>query len=303
MVTVADCQRVQTNWYRVRAQTLGGEIWTDGPLTWIDGPDGQNLMFPTEMTTAAVLRGVERARQRGLGIVGAWLDRGVDATPLAEAGFDRGWSPWWMTADLSGVIGRPDPRIELHEDTTDYQDEDPGYRELLALARLRPRRAWYAAAYTSHAKRFAGRAWSFLDGTLAGVFDMDVWEPFRRRGFGTGLLNAVCTAARQASAQHAVLNATPEGKHLYSACGFTQIGEGTTWWCRLAPGAGRLFGKSPTRDSSQRPNAGLTLRVAAHGSGATDRQATASAPYVPLAPGSRCETGEQPDGRSHPADP
>ena len=39
---------------------------------------------------------------------------------------------------------------------------------------------------------------------------MDVWEPFRRRGFGTGLLYAVCAAARQAGAKHAVLNATPD---------------------------------------------------------------------------------------------
>jgi GNAT superfamily N-acetyltransferase len=62
---------------------------------------------------------------------------------------------------------------------------------------------------------------------------MGVWEPFRRRGFGTGLLYAVCAAARDAGARHAVLNATPEGKLLYSARGFRQIGEGITWWHHL----------------------------------------------------------------------
>ena len=233
VVTVADCQRVQTNWYLLRAETCGGEAWTDGPLTWIDGPDGLNLMFPTEMGTGAVLRGVERARDRGLSIVGAWLAVGVDATPLAEAGFTRGWSPWWMTADLSEVIGNPDPRVELQVETSDYHDEDPDYQALLAVARRQPIRAWYAAAYTPRTRRFAGRAWSFLDGDLAGVFDMDVWKPFRRRGYGTGLLRAVCTSARQAGARHAVLNATPEGKLLYSSCGFRQIGEGITWWLHL----------------------------------------------------------------------
>jgi GNAT superfamily N-acetyltransferase len=233
VVSVADCQRVQTNWYRLRAETCGGEVWTDGPLTWIDGPDGQNLMFPTDMTTTAVVRGVERARDRGLTIVGAWLDPDVDPTPLRDAGFTRGWSPWWMTADLSDTVCRPDPRVELQVETSDYQDEDPDYRALLAVARHQPTRAWYAAAYTARARRFAGRAWSFLDGDLAGVFDMDVWEPFRRRGFGTGLLHAVCAAARQAGARHAVLNATPEGKLLYESCGFIQIGEGTTWWHHL----------------------------------------------------------------------
>lgn len=110
VVSIADCQRVQTSWYRKRAEVLGGEVWTDGPLTWTDGPDGQNLMFPEEMATPAVRRGVERARDRGLRVVGAWLSLDTDATPLAEAGFERGWSPWWMTADLAEVTGRPDPR-------------------------------------------------------------------------------------------------------------------------------------------------------------------------------------------------
>lgn len=233
MTTVADCQRVQTNWYRLRAETCGGEVWTDGPLTWTDGPDGQNLMFPTAMTTAAVRRGVARARDRGLPIVGAWLALDVDPAPLAEVGFTRGWSPWWMTANLSDVVSEPDPRVELQVETSDYQAKDPEYRRLLAVARREPTRAWYAAAYTPRTRRFAGRAWSFLDGDLAGVFEMDVWEPLRRRGYGTGLLRAVCAAAGQAGARHAVLNATPEGKLLYNSCGFTQIGEGITWWQHL----------------------------------------------------------------------
>jgi GNAT superfamily N-acetyltransferase len=79
----------------------------------------------------------------------------------------------------------------------------------------------------------AGRAWSFLDRDLAGVFDMEVWPPFRRRGVGTALLRTVCDAARRAGARHAVLNATPLGKLLYESAGFTQIGEGITWWHHL----------------------------------------------------------------------
>ena len=212
MVTVADCERVQTDWFRHRAETGGGEVWTDGPLTWTDGPDdGQNLMFPTAMTTEAVRRGVDRARDRGLPIVGAWLGLEADPAPLAEAGFTRGWSPWWMTAELANLPGDPDPRVE----TT---DEKP---------------AWYAAAYTPDTRTVAGRAWSFLDGDLAGVFDMAVWPALRRQGYGTGLLRAVCAAARKAGARHAVLNATPAGKLLYSSCGFSQIGEGITWWNHL----------------------------------------------------------------------
>ncbi|MBO3749220.1 GNAT family N-acetyltransferase [Streptosporangiaceae bacterium NEAU-GS5] len=233
MVTVSDCERVQAGWFRTRAAALGGEVWTDGPLTWTDGPDGLNLMFPERMTTAAVERGVRRARERGLSIVGAWLGLDVDPAPLAEAGFERGWSPWWMTCDLSTLDEPSDPRVALQDDSDDYEEHDPGYRALFALVRSRPPRVWYAAGYTSPGARFAGRAWSFLDGDLAGIFDMSVWPPFQRQGIGRGLLHAVCAAARKAGGRHAVLNATPEGKLLYSACGFTQIGEGITWWRHL----------------------------------------------------------------------
>jgi GNAT superfamily N-acetyltransferase len=99
-------------------------------------------------------------------------------------------------------------------------------------------RAWRAVAY--HENEVAGQAWSFLDGDLAGVFDMDAWPRFRRRGIRTGLLRAVCGAARNAGAETAVLNATPQGKLLYSACGFTQIGEGITYWLHLKPGGDQL---------------------------------------------------------------
>jgi GNAT superfamily N-acetyltransferase len=233
MVTVADCERVQSDWFRARAGLLGGEVWTDGPLTWTDGPDGQNLMFPRSMTVARVLRGADRARARGRPIVGAWLSLATDPAPLAAAGFEKGWSPWWMTADADDVAGPPDPRIELAGEATGDAVGYPADRGELLLARVRPARAWYAAAYTGPSHRLAGRAWSFLDGDLAGIFNMEVEESCRRRGLGTGLLRAVGAAARGAGARSFVLNATPQGKQLYRTRGFTQIGEGITWWLHL----------------------------------------------------------------------
>jgi GNAT superfamily N-acetyltransferase len=152
VITVADCERVQTEWFRYRATNLGGAVWEDGPLTWTDGPDGRNLMFPPALTDATLLRGLLRAGTRP---VGAWL--GLD---------DEG--------------------------------------------------------------RFAGHAWSFVSSSgLAGIFDMAVWPPFRRRGLGTALVKAVSVAS---GAQRAILNATREGKLLYETCGFRQIGEGITYW-------------------------------------------------------------------------
>ena len=230
VVKVTDCERVQTNWFRVRATELGGAVWRDGELLWTDGPDGLNVMFPRTLTTDAVRRGVERGRELGRTIIGAWLSLDVDATALADAGFERGWSPWWMTARLDDVPSTTDPRVRLEQDTLDYQGEHAGYRDQLALTRLQPQHAWYAAAHVGAQARFAGRAWSFLDGEFAGIFDMDVWPRFQRRGLGTALVSTVCAAARRAGATDAVLNATPEGKQLYQTCGFTQIGAGITWW-------------------------------------------------------------------------
>ncbi|MFI6070730.1 GNAT family N-acetyltransferase [Actinoplanes sp. NPDC051343] len=222
MITVADCQRVQTAWFRYRATGLGGAIWEDGPLTWTDGPDGLNLMFPPALTDATLLRGLIRAGDRP---IGAWLNLDVDPAPLLRAGFERGWSPWWMAADLTG-FSTDDPRVRLQTSSTDYEGEHAAYADQLAITRLRPQRAWYAAAYDRG--HFAGRAWSFVgnDG-LAGIFDMAVWPPFRRRGLGTALLKAVSVAS---GAHRAVLNATPEGKLLYETCGFRPVGEGITYW-------------------------------------------------------------------------
>ncbi|QFU97424.1 hypothetical protein KDY119_00922 [Luteimicrobium xylanilyticum] len=238
-VTTADCERVQSDWFRLRATALGGTVSDDDGFVWTDGPDGLNLLFPRTLTPAAVRHGLDRARAVGRTSVGAWLGPEVDPTALAEAGFERGWSPWWMVADVDEVVGAapgPDPRVALEEDTDDYGGEHAAYRDQLALARLRPRVAWYAAAHVGPDHRFAGRAWSFLDGGLAGVFDMAVWSPFRRRGLGTALLGAVCAAARDAGATHAVLNATPEGRLLYETCGFRRIGTGATWWWRAPAG-------------------------------------------------------------------
>ena len=234
MATVTECERVQTAWFRARAETLGGECLIEDGLIWTDGPDGMNLMFPEAPTVDALRRGVARAQARGRGIVGVWLGTEVDETPLAEAGFERGWAPCWMSAALTGTPAADDPRIALIREPGSIAG---GFeQERLGLARLEPPIAWCAVARDAESERFAGRAWSFRSGGLAGVFEMAVWPAFRRRGLGTGLLAAVCAAAARSGAREAVLNATPEGELLYSRCGFTRVGTGITWWRHLAEG-------------------------------------------------------------------
>ena len=226
-MTVQLCEQVQTDWFRTRAELLG-EVRTDGPLTWLRGPDEISLMFPETLPVASLARGSRWASSLGLSI-GAWLDRETDPGPLADAGFEQGWEPWWMVAGLDSVAEPDDPRVVLQESTTDYGGDYARYADLLALARLRPKRSWYAAARTTDGQ-FAGHAWAHRVGAVAGIFDMAVWPPFQRTGLGSALLRSVCVAARDVGATRAVLNATPEGKLLYSRHGFRQVGTGITWW-------------------------------------------------------------------------
>ena len=222
MPTIETCEAAQTCCFTCRAAVLGCETWRDGPLTWVREGDELNLLFPDRIPADAVRRGVERARDANMRIIGAWLGTEVDASALAASGFERGWAPWWMTAAVDDVGAAGDPRIELQQDTTDYTGEYAEYRKSLKLTRVRPQRSWYAAAYGDRGgrgghsgRRLAGHAWSHLSGETAGVFDMQVWPSFRRRGLGRGLLRAVVSAAAGAGARNAVLNATPEGKLLY----------------------------------------------------------------------------------------
>ena len=235
VVKVGDCERVQSSWFAARAAALDGNEWIDEGLRWIDGPDGFNLMFPPRLPVRAVARGVDRARDLGRGVVGAWLGIDVDSTALAACGFERGWSPWWMSASLHDVPADNDPRITLSHDASGDALVRPSDAQLLARAGALPPQAWHAAARTESGQ-LAGQAWSYLSDDLCGVFDMEVRAPFQRRGLGTGLLAAVCGAARRAGGTAAMLNATPEGKALYSTCGFAHIGEGITWWNHLEKG-------------------------------------------------------------------
>ncbi|HTX31012.1 MAG TPA: GNAT family N-acetyltransferase [Solirubrobacteraceae bacterium] len=228
--TIADCERLQTEWNVATALAGGGSAWEDEGLAWAWQPHSDHLMlnFPTSIDAAAAQRGVEFAREHGARIIGAWLSTDVDASPLEAVGFDRGWEPWWMAAGLDLVADGDDPRVSLSADVPEY---GPGGQRLLSLTRSEPCSAWHAVARVEG--QFAGRAWSLMAGEVAGIYDMDVWPAFQRQGLGRALLRSVCAAARAGGATRAVLNATPDGERLYSAEGFVRLGAGITYWHHL----------------------------------------------------------------------
>ena len=228
--TVAECEFSQTSWNEAVASAGGGSVWEDCGLRWAWQPHSAHLMlsFPRSIDAAAADRGVQFARGHNARIVGAWLSPETDAAPLEAVGFERGWEPWWMASTLEGADSSDDPRVTLSSDVDEY---GPDGQRLLALARTEPPRAWHAVA-REHG-RLAGRAWTLVDGDVAGIYDMEVWPEFQRRGLGRALLRTVCEAARAAGASRAVLNATPDGERLYSAAGFVHVGRGITYWHHL----------------------------------------------------------------------
>jgi GNAT superfamily N-acetyltransferase len=228
--TVADCERVQAAWNCAISRAGGGECWQDAGLTWSWQAHDRQLMlnFPRTIDVAAIRRGVDAGRDRGARIIGAWLAAGIDASPLEAAGFERGWEPCWMATELTAIAACTDDRVSLTADVPEY---GPDGQRLLTLAQGPDATAWHAVARVDGV--FAGRAWSFATGPHAGVYDMDVWPIFRRRGLGRALLRAVCSGARTAGAQMATLNATAEGEPLYTAEGFARLGQGITYWHHL----------------------------------------------------------------------
>jgi GNAT superfamily N-acetyltransferase len=228
--TIVDCERTQTAWNIAVARAGGGESWEDSGLAWSWQAHDQSLMlnFPRALEAAAIRRGVDFASDRGVRVIGAWLAADVEASPLEAAGFERGWEPWWMAGDLTAMPACTDERVSVTAHVPEYGPE--GHR-LLTLARDPDAHAWHAVARVEG--ELAGRAWSYATGDHAGVFDMDVWPAFQRRGLGRGLLRAVCRAARTAGAQIATLNATPAGEPLYAAEGFRRVGTGITYWHHL----------------------------------------------------------------------
>lgn len=227
-IGVADCERLQTSWFRTRSQVLGGPVLVDGPLTWYVDSVGAHLMFPAELPPEELARGVAWCRELGVRI-GVWLGAGVDPAPLVAAGFRQDWTPYWMSARMEDIRPHPDPRVQLQEESRDYRGAQAGYGRDLALTRQRPKHTWYAAAYEAGTNRFAGRVWAHADGTVAGIYDMAVWPRFRRQGFGTSLLRTVCEPVAASGVTDVVLNATEQGRLLYERCGFEKIGDGATW--------------------------------------------------------------------------
>lgn len=145
---------MQAAWNRAISRAGGGECWEDAGLSWSWQAHDRQLMlnFPRAIDAAAIGRGVDAGRDRAARIIGAWLAADVDASPLEAAGFERGWEPLWMAAELTVIPACTDDRVSL---TTDVPEYGPAGQRLLPPARGRDATAWHAVAH--------------VDGVFAGV--------------------------------------------------------------------------------------------------------------------------------------
>ncbi len=133
--------------------------------------------FPWPRTRPRAGRRVSEREPSGRG--SGWRSTLHPSPRLASSGVGRhgGWRlPW---AAIGSAV---DARVRLEEDTPEYTDQE--VLAALALSRARPQDTWHAVARIG--RRLAGHGWSYLDGDLAGVFDVAVWLGVRAPRAGHG---------------------------------------------------------------------------------------------------------------------
>jgi GNAT superfamily N-acetyltransferase len=221
-------------------RATGGRTWSQDGLRRVFHPGSRELLlpFPPRASEAALADAVRFARERGCRTVGCWLS-GTAPTPALDARltahrFAPGWRPHWMALALDRAVAvEHDERVAEADAVPEWGAYGQG---LLALTRGR-RRAWLVVAREQGG--LAGFCWLHRRGgrsDVAGLFDLVVFDAFRRRGLGRALTAAACARAAALGCRWVTLNATVEGERVYRALSFRSLGHGRTWWLHLDSG-------------------------------------------------------------------
>lgn len=220
--TVEDCVRSHTAWITLGASAPGGRVWREGGTSWafVPGDSTVHGLFPVGPAPRDVAAATATADALGADGIRLWSAVERKRPWLRALGFRRAWQPWWMGAEAHDVPAAASGRVAL---VTRARDHDAGRAAFAGHQDVLLAEAMVGGEY-------AGRAWLHLDGEVAGLYDMEVWRRFQRRGLGRELLGTLVAEARNRGVRRVTLNATPEGAALYATCGFRMLGEGRTWW-------------------------------------------------------------------------
>lgn len=219
---VGECVRSHRAWMTLNATVGSGAVGRDGAIdwAWVPAENTMHLLFPVAPQAEDLATVTRRADEFEATATALWSAVDRHRKWVGEFGFERGWSPWWMAAAPADVPPASGDRVALVDDVRDH---DKGRRSLVGRADVLLAEATVGGCY-------AGRAWLHLADDVAGIYDMEVWPRFRRRGLGRELLGTLVAEGAMRGARIVTLNATPGGAKLYAACGFARVGEGRTWW-------------------------------------------------------------------------
>jgi len=95
------------------------------------------------------------------------------------------------------------------------------------MAGLRPKRVWCFSALLDGLA--VGEAMLCSGAGVAGIYNVEVCEKFRRRGLGSALLHAALSQARELGFHAAVLGATGMGHALYTRFNFREVCKLSFW--------------------------------------------------------------------------
>ncbi|MPY11011.1 GNAT family N-acetyltransferase [Arthrobacter bussei] len=250
MVTIAQCQRLETAWSAALATATGGRTFSTHGNTWVWLPARRELglMFPSAVSAAAVRPALAEGVRLGAASVRVWLNGAVDAVELRDLRFEPSWQPWWMAAPVSAVAGDTGVAQEGDDDGGDagparLTDEVPDYTGPLAqelrVVRSQPRQAWHAVSRSADTGNITGAAYSFYPSGVAGlrglggIQHLEVLPDHQRQGLATSLVATTARRAAAAGARDLAVNATPQGYQFFSRRGFTLLGRGKTFSLQL----------------------------------------------------------------------
>lgn len=240
-------------WFSATARAGGGVVRRENDVVFIGpgtdaGRDGviafprMNAAMAGETLDRIIAFYREGRPQSGEGgSVSVWATtptrpRDLSARLMAR-GFEEGWRPHWMAADLHNLhtdFPLPDNLKIAVEDEANWdvaelpyfsRDDIPQFQR---IARQRPRRMWHFGAWLDG--KIVGHSILFLTTGkygVAGIYNVGVIPSARNKGVGRAVSVAACQYARALGANYALLNAST---HIYDRIGFESLGHGQTWW-------------------------------------------------------------------------